>query len=216
MTIPIEVIRFPEPVEYAGMLQLQTQRREDVFHGRAPDTLFLLEHRPVITLGRNAHRENLLAEAATLAEAGVTLHESNRGGDITYHGPGQLVAYPILNLNHWQASVGWYLRTLEEVLIDLLATYQLEGERMPGFTGVWTQGAKVAAIGIGVHQWVTFHGIALNVDPDMAHFGFIIPCGIPDHPVTSLRHLLPDPPPLPEVAERFEACFMKRFDGACH
>jgi lipoyl(octanoyl) transferase len=136
----------------------------------------------------------------------------DRGGDVTYHGPGQLVAYPILDLKHWNPSVGWYLRALEQVVIDLVGEYGLVGERLEGFTGVWVGGAKVAAIGVGVHQWVTLHGLALNVNPDMRHWACIIPCGIADKPVISLAELLGSAPPMPEVMDRFEGHFRRVFE----
>lgn len=207
----LEVIRALSVTTYTEAYGAQLTRRGLVERGEAPDTLFLLEHTPVITLGRNWKRENLLLSPEALRSQGIEVCEADRGGDVTYHGPGQLVAYPILNLRHWQCSIGWYLRALEEVLIRVLAGYGLQGERMKGFTGVWVNGAKVAAIGIGVHDWVTFHGVALNVDPNMEHFRLIVPCGIPDKPVTSLALLLGTPPPMQEVFDRFDAAFRQVF-----
>lgn len=193
------------------MLERQLERHKAVATGEAPNTLFLLEHTPVVTLGREAHSENLLLDRTGYAREGIELVETTRGGDVTYHGPGQLVAYPILNLNQFKLSIGWYLRTLESVLIDVLADYGLEGERVEGLTGVWVGGAKVAAIGIGVRRWTTFHGIALNVAPEMDHFKTIVPCGIADKPVTSLAKLLDVPPSLQEVAAAFDAHFQVQF-----
>lgn len=207
----LEVLRIPEPVGYTDMLDRQLARHGEVATGHAPNTLFLLEHTPVVTLGKESDPAHLLLSPDAYAAAGIDLVETTRGGDVTYHGPGQLVAYPILHLPQWQTSVGWYLRTLEGALIDLLAEYDLEGERVEGLTGVWVRGAKVAAIGIGVRRWTTFHGIALNVNPNMAHFGTIVPCGIGDRPVTSLAMLLGDAPPLEEVAMRFERNFRQAF-----
>jgi lipoyl(octanoyl) transferase len=209
----IETIHFDEPQPYRKMLEVQRARVRQVQQQVAPNTLFLLEHTPVITLGRDAHAQNLLRSTQELLQEGVDVETTDRGGDVTYHGPGQLVAYPILDLQHWQPSVGWYLRMMEQVLINLLATYGLHGERMTGLTGVWCEGAKVAAIGIGVQRWVTFHGIALNVAPDMNHFGYIVPCGIADKAVTSVRALLGTTPPLEEVASRFEQCFLAAFEA---
>lgn len=208
---PLEAIVVEGFSAYSEACEFQLARRGLVERGEAPDTLFLLEHAPVMTLGRNWKRENLLLSPEALRAQGIDVCETDRGGDVTYHGPGQLVAYPILDLRHWQCSVGWYLRALEEVLIRLLATYALKGERLQGFTGVWVNGAKVAAIGIGVRNWVTFHGIALNVDPDMNHFRLIVPCGIADKPVTSLALLLGTPPPMQEVMNRFEEAFKQTF-----
>ncbi len=200
----IETIRIPEPIGYAEMLDRQLTRHAEVAADNAPNTLFLLEHTPVVTLGKEADRKHLLLDEAGYRDAGIDLVETTRGGDVTYHGPGQLVAYPILNLQHWKPSVGWYLRTLEGVLIDVLAEYGLEGERIEGLTGVWCRGAKVAAIGIGVRRWTTFHGIALNVNPNMSHFGAIVPCGIGDRPVTSLAMLLGEAPAMDAVSAHFE------------
>lgn len=208
----LETIRFSGPQGYAAMLERQLARHKDVVAGNAPNTLYLLEHSPVVTLGREAHAENLLLAKAGYEAEGIEVLETSRGGDVTYHGPGQLVAYPILNLNEWKLSVGWYLRTLESVLIDLLADYDLQGERVEGLTGVWVGGAKVAAIGVGLRRWTTFHGIALNVAPNMAHFKTIIPCGIADKPVTSLAMLMNSPPSIDECAVRFEQHFRRRFE----
>jgi lipoyl(octanoyl) transferase len=207
----LETIRFPDAQGYTAMLERQLARHKAVVAGQMPNALFLLEHRPVVTLGREAHAENLLLARAAYAAEGIEVIETSRGGDVTYHGPGQLVAYPILNLNEWKLSVGWYLRTLENVLIDLLAEYGLEGERVEGLTGVWVNGAKVAAIGVGLRRWTTFHGIALNISPNMAHFKTIIPCGIADKPVTSLASLLASPPTLQSCAENFDKHFRRHF-----
>lgn len=209
----IEIIRCLEPVPYAAMLETQKQRVKAVQRGEAPNTLYLLEHPPVITMGRNGHLENLLLSPEQLAERGIALEKADRGGDVTYHGPGQMVAYPILNLNEWQRSVGWYLRTLEQVVIALLASYGINGERVPGFTGVWTRHGKICAIGVGVNRWVSFHGIALNVSPQMDHFKTIIPCGIADKPVSSLALELDAVPPMEEVQERYVQAFLAGFQG---
>ncbi len=211
MNRSIETIRFPEPVPYNEAHRIQTGRRIAVEEGRSGNALFLLEHKPVITLGRSFRAEHLLRTAEELDALGVDLAETDRGGDATYHGPGQMVAYPVLDLQHWRPSIAWYLRSLEEVLIQLLAVYGLEGERLEGCTGVWVGGAKVAAIGVGLHNWVTFHGVSLNVDPDMAHYGLIVPCGIADKPVTSLRELLGNAPSMDEIVDAFDEQFRLRF-----
>lgn len=207
----LETIRFAEPQGYAAMLECQLARHKEVVTGNASNTLYLLEHSPVVTLGREAHAENLLLARAGYEAEGIEVLETSRGGDVTYHGPGQLVAYPILNLNEWKLSVGWYLRTLESVLIDLLADYGLLGERVEGLTGVWVGGAKIAAIGVGLRRWTTFHGIALNVAPNMTHFTTIIPCGITDKPVTSLAMLVNSPPSIEECTARFDQHFRRNF-----
>lgn len=198
-------------MRYKHALDIQRARVAAVISGSASGALLLVEHTPVITLGRNSHPSHLLARPEALARLGVEVVEADRGGDVTYHGPGQLVAYPILDLSLWRKSVNWYLRTLEEVLIEVLAEYGLRGERAVGLTGVWVAGAKVAAIGVGLRRWVTYHGIALNVDPNLEHFGLIVPCGIPDKPVTSVARLLATPPTMAEVADRFIAAFQRHF-----
>ncbi len=207
----IEVIRLPGLTPYAEALTRQEERQRDVEANRAGNALFLVQHPPVITLGRNAHAANLLAAPEQLGALGVELVDSSRGGDVTYHGPGQLVAYPVLNLAHWRRAIRWYLRCLEEVLIRTLRRYGLEGGRVDGYTGVWVHGAKVAAVGVGLHNWVTCHGVALNIDPDMSHFGLIVPCGIADKPVTSLRQLLDAPPSFNQVQDDFETVFLDFF-----
>jgi len=209
----LETIRLAGLQPYAAMIEQQLTRHKAVARDEAPNTLYLLEHEPVVTLGREAHTEHLLLTRERYDALGIGVIETGRGGDVTYHGPGQLVAYPLLNLNAWRLSVGWYLRTLEQTVIDLLGDYGLPGERVDGLTGVWVRGAKVAAIGIGLRRWTTFHGVALNVSPDMSHFGTIVPCGISDRPVTSLSMLLGnDTPALDDVARAFERHFRARFE----
>ncbi len=208
----VETVRLPGLTPYAPMLQKQRERREAIARSEAANTLYLLEHNPVFTCGRDFHQENLLLAPELLKARGIDVAQTDRGGDVTYHGPGQLVAYPLLNLNEWQCSVGWYLRTLEQVIIDLLAEWNVESYRVESLTGVWVAGAKVAAVGVGIHRWITFHGVAINVHPNLDHFGLIIPCGISDKPVTSLERLLPDCPTMDEVATRFENHFRRVFD----
>lgn len=211
MNRDIETIRLEGLTPYAQALRLQHERRAEVEAGRAGNALFLLEHAPVITVGRNGHRENILRTQSELDHLGVTVCDTDRGGDVTYHGPGQLVAYPIIHLAAWDLNIRPYLRALEDVLIAQLQSYGLQGGRLEGFTGVWVGGAKVAAIGVGVHNAVTCHGISLNVNPDMTHFGLIIPCGITDKPVTSLKALLGEAPPMQQVMDTFEHSFLSRF-----
>ena len=167
----------------------------------AEERLFLLEHDPVITLGRNAAESDVLAGAARLAAIGVAVERTNRGGQVTYHGPGQLVGYPILDLTPDRRDVGRYLRDLEEVLIRTLARLGIAGRRQPGWTGVWVGEEKIAAIGVHLSRWVTTHGFALNVSTDLGHFGLIVPCGITTRGVTSIARLLGRAVPLEEIAE---------------
>jgi len=211
-TRQVRFITFDGPVEYGAMIARQEAAREAFTSGTGCNTVFLLEHVPVITLGRRAKREHVLLDADGLARLGIQLVETDRGGDVTYHGPGQMVAYPVLDLNGWRPSVDWYLRALEETLIRLLEVYGLRGERVEGFTGVWVDGAKVAAIGVGVRQWITWHGVALNVNPDEKHWRAIIPCGIKDKPVTSLSNLLDPCPSMAEVMTRFREVFTAVFE----
>jgi len=166
------------------------------------DTLLLLEHDLVITLGRNAKREHLITPARLLEEQGIEVIETNRGGDITYHGPGQLIGYPILNLSLIRKDVVWYVRTLEEVLIRTAADFQIRAQRIKGMTGVWVNDAKVAAIGVHISRWVTSHGFALNLETDLGNFRHIVPCGIAGCPVTSFRELLRGPVNRSGVEER--------------
>ena len=158
------------------------------------DVLLLCEHPHVITLGRNANRANLLASEHVLRQKNVELHSTNRGGDITYHGPGQIVGYPILNLDKIKRDVGWYVRTLEEGMIRASADFGVTAYRVPGKTGIWVQEGtteeKLAAIGVHISRWVTSHGFAYNVSTDLRYFDLIVPCGIVDRKATSLEKLL--------------------------
>ncbi|MBW7866035.1 MAG: lipoyl(octanoyl) transferase LipB [Candidatus Hydrogenedentes bacterium] len=194
-------------VPYGEADSLQRACRSALEAGGGMDTVFLLEHAPVITLGRKSDPAHVRAPRELLDALGVDVCVADRGGDVTYHGPGQMVAYPVLDLRRRRCSVNWYLRSLEETLLRLLAGYGIGGGRLEGFTGVWVDGAKVAAIGVGIHQWVTFHGIALNVDPDWRHWDCIVPCGIADKPLTSLARLLGKAPPMAEVMDRFQEAF---------
>jgi lipoyl(octanoyl) transferase len=153
------------------------------------DVLILLEHPPVYTLGQGASLDFLNFDPAI---EGKQVYRVERGGEVTYHTPGQLVGYPILNLRHYQQDLHWYLRQLEEVLIRVLAVYGLKGDRIDGMTGVWIGSTKVAAIGIKVSRWITMHGFALNVCPDLKGFEKIVPCGITDKPVGSLAQFIPE------------------------
>ena len=150
------------------------------------DLLLLVEHEPVVTLGRGTRTSSLPLPAAELERRGVAVHEVERGGDVTYHGPGQLVGYPILDLREHREDLHWYLRRLEDTLIGALGRLGITAGRNPGLTGVWTAGRKIASIGIHVKQWVTFHGFALNVTTDLAPFGLIVPCGIQDVVMTTM------------------------------
>ena len=185
---------------YGEVLALQRGLCQARLQGEADnDVLLLVEHADVITLGRGTHQSSMPHDPATLHQLGYEVHEIERGGDVTYHGPGQLVGYPILDLQHHRKDLHWYLRQLEAVLIDALATFDVTGERVEGLTGVWTQGRKIASIGIHVKKWVTFHGFALNVTTNLSRFDSIIPCGIDGVVMTSIAQELNDEGPGPSL-----------------
>lgn len=171
---------------YTEALALQQQLVARRKAGEIPDQLLFVEHPHVITLGRNAKEQNVLASPDVLARTGIDVQVTDRGGDVTYHGPGQLVGYPIVDLKDWKRDVGAYVRAIEETLIQTLDEFGLRGERVAGMTGVWVDGGKIAAIGVHLSRWVTSHGFALNVDTALDYFRYIVPCGL-TRPVTSLR-----------------------------
>ena len=186
---PLEVRRMGR-VPYAEGLDLQARLVADRQAGRVPDTLLLLEHDPVFTLGRNARAEHVLVPEAVLRARGFDVFETGRGGDVTYHGPGQVVGYPILDLAPDRCDVHRYVRDLEEVLIRTCRDYGVAAVRVAGMTGAWVGEAKIGAIGVRIARWVTSHGFAFNVAGDTAPFGLIVPCGIRGRGVTSLESLL--------------------------
>ena len=187
MTRPC-VLRELGRIRYGDALALQNQLAADRKRDLVPDHLLLLEHPHVITMGRNGHQENLLASGEILDRAGIEFFPTDRGGDITYHGPGQLVGYPILDLRDWQRDVGAYVRALEQTIIDTLDDYGIAAGRIPKLTGVWAGDRKIAAIGVHLSRWVTSHGFALNVATDLSYFQYIVPCGL-TKPVTSMAAL---------------------------
>jgi lipoyl(octanoyl) transferase len=195
-------------VPYRDALVLQAELVERRREGAIPDTLLLLQHPHVITLGTGTHPENILISEAERAERGVELFEAGRGGDVTYHGPGQLVGYPILDLKPDRCDLHRYLRDIEEALIGVLADFGLEAGRKDGLTGVWVGGRKIAAIGVRVSSgWITSHGFALNVATDLGFFGAIVPCGITDYQVGSMETELGRRVDMEEV----EAAVVRRF-----
>lgn len=176
---------------YREVLDLQRTLRLGRLDGSVPhDQLILVEHDPVYTLGRGTHEASLPVAPEALRERGADVVEIERGGDVTWHGPGQLVGYPILDLSQHRQDLHWYLRALEQAIIDALATLGIAATRNPGKTGVWTSGRKIASIGVHVKQWVTLHGFALNVQPDLGWFGLIVPCGLHGVEMTSIRREL--------------------------
>lgn len=199
-------------ISYADGLQLQERAVAARAAGETVDKVFLLEHPHVYTLGRGADRANVLVSEADLAEAGATLVATGRGGDVTYHGPGQLVGYPIVSLKPDRCDVHAYVRDLEEVLIRTLSDFGVASGRVAGLTGVWVGDAKIAAIGVRIARWVTSHGFALNVTTDLDRFSAIVPCGITDKRVASLDRLIGRPVPLDEVASSVASHFGEVFD----
>lgn len=185
--------RVLQEVDYREALEFQRKLVEEVYVRNVPGVFLLLEHPPVITLGRGAKGEHLLYPREVLVQRGIEVYEVERGGDVTYHGPGQIVGYPIVNLRFWQKDVHAFLRALEELLIRFLKIFGIAAFRFPPYTGVWVEEKspkKIAAIGVAVRHWVTFHGFALNVCDDLSPFRYIIPCGIRGFGVTSLQKVL--------------------------
>lgn len=190
--------------EYCASLELQRKVAQKRKRDEVPDCLLLVEHPHTITLGRGGKAEHLLVAASELENKSVAFCETDRGGDITYHGPGQMVAYPILDLKALRRDIDWYLRSLEECIIETLADFGIQSKRVAGATGVWVGDEKIAAIGVRTSQWVTSHGIALNVNTDLNYFDLIVPCGIRTRGVTSLSRLLGSRSPgLRDVKSRF-------------
>jgi lipoyl(octanoyl) transferase len=203
-------------VDYQAALELQKELVERRKQGLIPDQLLLLEHPHVITLGARNHNasSNVLETPEALARKGVALFETGRGGDVTYHGPGQLVGYPILQLPIDRRDVHRYVRDLEEVLILTVADFGIAASRIPGLTGIWVGDHKLAAIGVRISRWVTSHGFALNVSTDLSNFALIVPCGIADKGVTSMERVLGRRVPIDEVARVVERRFMDVFSAS--
>jgi lipoate-protein ligase B len=175
-------------IGYAEAFELQRTLVDQRKRGEICDQLLIVEHPHVVTMGRNGHDENVLASPELLERAGIQFHRTDRGGDVTYHGPGQIVGYPIVDLREWQRDVVAYVRAVEQVIINALAEFKIDAHRVAGSTGVWTDAGKIAAIGVHISRWVTSHGFALNVDTDLSFFKYIVPCGLLK-PVTSLREM---------------------------
>jgi lipoyl(octanoyl) transferase len=208
----IEVRRLGS-VPYAEALELQQQLVNARRVGSIADQLLLLQHPPVVTLGAKvrSNRSHVLASPAELNAAGVELFEAGRGGDVTYHGPGQLVGYPILDLRPDRCDVHRYVRDLEQVMIDAASEFGIVATRIAGLTGAWVAGNKLAAIGVRIARWITSHGFAFNVSTDLSHFDLIVPCGISDRGVTSLGRLLGRDVPIYQVEEAVVRAFVRVF-----
>ena len=199
---------------YVEALELQRSLARDRISGAIPqDLLLLVEHPPVVTLGRSSKQKHLVASPEFLQTKGVELFEVERGGDVTFHGPGQLVGYPIIDLKRHKQDLHWYLRKIEEALINSLGDYGILGERNTAYTGVWTRGRKIASIGVHARDWVTWHGFALNVTTDLSYFDLIVPCGIDGVVMTSIaRELGSDDISMHDVRDRVTARFAEAFD----
>lgn len=204
-------------IRYADAMALMEARVQARMAGEAPDTLFLLEHEHVLTLGRRADKANIVASPELLAARGVEVFETGRGGDVTYHGPGQIVGYPVIDLAPDRKDVRRYVHDLEEVMIRVAGRYGVEAGRVDGLIGTWVdvEGAarKIGAIGVRISRWITSHGFAFNVSSDMDAFSLIVPCGIRDHGVTSLERELGCPMSLEEALDRVEDEFRAVFDA---
>jgi lipoate-protein ligase B len=199
---------------YVDALELQRSLARERISGTIPqDLLLLVEHPPVVTLGRSSKQKHLVASPEFLQSKGVELFEVERGGDVTFHGPGQLVGYPIIDLKRHRQDLHWYLRKIEEALINTLADYGIPGERNTAYTGVWTRGKKIASIGVHARDWVTWHGFALNVTTDLSYFDLIIPCGIDGVVMTSIaRESGLEQVSMQDVRDRVTVKFAGAFD----
>ncbi|UCC50053.1 MAG: lipoyl(octanoyl) transferase LipB [Gemmatimonadota bacterium] len=208
-----KLLRLPGLTAYGEALALQRQLVQARSGGElTDDVLILLEHPRVITLGRGARVSNLRASTEVLAGLGVQVQEVERGGDVTYHGPGQLVGYPLVDLGRHKKDLHWYLRQLEEVLIQALGTFGITAGRVPGYTGVWVDDRKIASIGVHVSRWVTSHGFALNVTTDLADFDLIIPCGIEAVKMTSVERETGRAHSIVKVGDKVARSFAEVFD----
>ena len=185
---PCQIIRLGT-VEYHRAWELQVELAAKVHDGAQPNTLLLLEHSPVYTKGRLSKPEHILLSDEELRQKGIGVYEADRGGQVTFHGPGQLVAYPVVDLREWGGPVK-YVRTLERIIVDSLADFKITAETIDGITGVWVDGAKIAAIGVKISRGVAYHGFAINVTTDLSYYSHIVPCGIADRPVTSVAEVL--------------------------
>ena len=194
--------------DYNDAWELQKKLQSQRISGQIDDQLLLVEHFPVYTLGKNTPKEHLLTKESD----NISIIQTDRGGDITFHGPGQLVGYPILDLNQYKRSITWYMRELEQLIIDVLKEYDINAERKKGLTGVWVKGKKIAALGVRISKWVTMHGFSLNINPDLKYYQGIIPCGIKDYGVTSMSDLLGDDVPgMSEIKETLVQHFIQNF-----
>ena len=202
-------------IDYGAAYSIQKEVVAKRLRQKVPDTLILLEHEPVLTIGRGGKLHNVLISEEKRLKEDISLYEIDRGGDVTYHGPGQLVGYPILDLNGHGRDIHRFIRLLEEVIIRTLVEYAVEAYRVGGLTGVWVGQKKVASIGVGVRRWVSFHGFSLNVAPDMRYFAFINPCGLESGEMTSMEELLGHKLRVGDVEEKVVRNFSEVFQVSC-
>ena len=199
-------------MDYREAYAIQEDIHQACYENRIQDTILFQENNPIFTLGRNSHVDHLLRTKEELSQLGIDVEQVDRGGDITYHGPGQLVISPILHLKDYSISVHQYLRNLEETVIRLLHKHNIDGQRIAGSSGVWVGQEKIAAVGIAIQHGITRHGVSINVCPDMTHFSYIIPCGIRDKGVTSLKKLGVKI----EDMNQFKADYLEEFNAVFH
>tara|TARA_X000001036_G_C20502473_1_gene734488 strand:+ start:144 stop:782 length:639 start_codon:yes stop_codon:yes gene_type:complete len=193
---------------YEDAWDLQKQLQSKRISGQINDQLILVEHPPVYTLGKNSPKEHLLIKESE----NISIIQTDRGGDITFHGPGQLVGYPILDLNQYKKSVSWYMRELEQLIIDVLKEYDIIADRKKGLTGAWVRDKKIGALGVRISKWVTMHGFSLNIDPDLRYYQGIIPCGISEYGITSMAKLLGENvPSMADIKETLVRHFITKF-----
>jgi len=193
---------------YEDAWDLQKQLQSKRISGQINDQLILVEHPPVYTLGKNSPKEHLLIKESE----NISIIQTDRGGDITFHGPGQLVGYPILDLNQYKKSISWYMRELEQLIIDVLKEYDIIAGRKKGLTGAWVRDKKIGALGVRISKWVTMHGFSLNIDPDLQYYQGIIPCGISEYGITSMANLLGENvPSMADIKETLVRHFITKF-----
>ena len=195
--------------DYNDTWKLQKKLQSKRILGEIEDHLLLVEHPPVFTLGKNASKQHIINNSED-----VSIIQTDRGGNITFHGPGQLVCYPILDLNHYKRSITWYMRELEQLIIDVLGEYDIKASRKKGLTGTWVKDKKIAALGVRISRWVTMHGFSLNINPDLNFYKHIIPCGIKEYGVTSMAKIMGNEvPSMDEVKTKMTKHFTKNFGG---
>ena len=195
--------------DYNDTWKLQKKLQSKRILGEIEDHLLLVEHPPVFTLGKNASKQHIINNSED-----VSIIQTDRGGNITFHGPGQLVCYPILDLNHYKRSITWYMRELEQLIIDVLGEYDIKASRKKGLTGTWVKDKKIAALGVRISRWVTMHGFSLNINPDLNFYKNIIPCGIKEYGVTSMAKIMGNEvPAMDEIKAKMTKHFTKNFVG---